>query len=72
CAIDNLTQIERFFPLNVVATFRLRDFLDCGSHPMGDFLTQAKACGYRSLSKESLNLGDRFFIHTNTITIHYH
>jgi hypothetical protein len=24
---------------------------------MGDFLTQAKACGYRSLSKESLNLG---------------
>jgi hypothetical protein len=24
---------------------------------MGEFIPQAKACGYRSLSKESLNLG---------------
>ena len=26
-------------------------------HPTGDFLPQAKAFGYRSLLKESLNLG---------------
>jgi hypothetical protein len=43
--------------VSVAATFRLRGLCNFLFHLLGDFQTQAKACGYNEFLKESLNLG---------------